>query len=258
MPRRLRAANHGEAYALWAQHFEDPALMANRDAKTTRLKLARVADRLPIAPGTDALDVGPGDGELLRLLAARGAAACGVDPNPAATARLAALLRDAPDVRLAEGSALDLPFPDASFDVVVVNSVLHMLDTPAEVRCGLAEALRVCRPGGTVWIGELPFRPELARGIPGHMLRKLREYGARAYLRLLLAVYVRPLLRGEPLVLHPARNTSVPRETFEAWAEALGGSVECFRHEELRRPSTTRNDYRITRRSAPGPGRAAD
>jgi ubiquinone/menaquinone biosynthesis C-methylase UbiE len=150
-------------------------------------------------------------------------------------------------VEFSLGTALELPFQGASYDVVVVNSVLHMLPTPGDVRLGLAEALRVCRPGGTVWVGELPFRAELSRGIAAHMVRKLREYGPLAYSRLVYHVYLRPVLQGEPILLYPARNTHVPRQEFEAWAQELGASVECFRHKELRSPSETRNDYRLTR-----------
>lgn len=224
--------------------------MANRDAEANRRKLARVADQLPVSGTAHVLDVGPGDGALLRILAPRVATCRGVDPSEAALGRLAGLLADAPNVAFSRGSVLELPFPDDSYDIVAVNSVLHMLSTAEDVRRGLAEALRICRPGGTVWVGELPFRAELSRGIATHMVRKLREYGPVSYSRLLYHVYVRPLLRGEPILLYPARNTHVPRSVFEEWAQELGASVECFRHHELRRPSETRNDYRLTRNPA--------
>lgn len=44
---------------MWAEHFEDPALMANRDAETTRRKLERVVARLPLNRSSHVLDVGP-------------------------------------------------------------------------------------------------------------------------------------------------------------------------------------------------------
>ena len=66
MPRKLVANSHIEAYDLWASEFDDPALMANRDAATTRRKLARVAESLALDPSSRVLDVGPGDGALFR------------------------------------------------------------------------------------------------------------------------------------------------------------------------------------------------
>jgi ubiquinone/menaquinone biosynthesis C-methylase UbiE len=245
--RTLRAADHEEAYDLWARHFRDPALMANRDAETNRRKLACVADQLPVTATSRILDVGPGDGALLRILSGRVASCRGVDPSEAAVARLEKLFAGTSNVDFVRGSALDLPFPDRSWDVVVVNSVLHMLPATEDVRRGLSEAVRVCRPGGHVWVGELPFRSELARGIVPHMARKLREFGPRAYVRLLYHVYLHPLLRGEPVLLYPARNLHVSRGVIEGWARELGASVECRRHHELRRPSETRNDYLLMR-----------
>lgn len=153
------------------------------------------------------------------------------------------------------GSAEAIPRATASFDVVVVNSVLQMLPDQASFDRALGEALRVCRPGGVVFVGELPFRPELARGIVAHLRRKLREFGPRSFARTLVHTYVRPVLRGEPIVLYPATSLHVPEAALRAMAARRGASVECRRHRELARPSSTRNDYWIRRE--PGAGRVA-
>ncbi len=242
---KLVARDHEQAYDMIASHFSDPALMANRDAKTNQRKLGRVADLLPVTNTTDVLDIGPGDGTLLRLLAPRVATCTGVDPSAAAIERLTELLADIPNVRFSRGTVLDLPFPDGEFDIVVVNSVLHMLPSIADVRNGFTEAIRVCRPGGHVWVGELPFRPELDRGIARHLARHRREYGLRNLSRLLYHVYLRPIVRGEPLLLYPAQNQHVPREELERWCRGHNAEVTCCRHQELARESETRNDYLI-------------
>jgi ubiquinone/menaquinone biosynthesis C-methylase UbiE len=253
-PRRLVARSHTEAYDLWAREFEDPALMANRDAETTRRKLARVAAELPLSPDARVLDVGPGDGALFREIAGRVAGCCGVDPSVAAVEKLRQLFAGVPNVEFAVGSAQAIPAPHAAFDVVVVNSVLQMLPGLPELEQALAEALRVCRPGGLVFVGELPFRPELSRGILVHLLRKLRELGARGLARTLAHTYLRPVLRGEPILLYPARNLHVPEDALRAIAARLGAEVECRRHRELARPSATRNDYWLRASGLAGAG----
>jgi ubiquinone/menaquinone biosynthesis C-methylase UbiE len=255
VPRRLVARSHAEAYDLWAREFADPALMANRDAETTRRKLARVAACLPLRADSRVLDVGPGDGALFREIAGRVAACMGVDPSAAAVAKLRRLFEGFPNVSFATGSALALPAPDGSFDVVVVNSVLQILPEPGDVERALAEALRVCRPGGLAFVGELPFRPELSRGLLVHLLRKLYEFGARGLARTLAHTYLRPLLRGEPILLYPAHNLHVPEERLLALAARLGASVERRRHQELARPSRTRNDYWLSVPAQGTPGR---
>jgi SAM-dependent methyltransferase len=63
-------------------------------------------------------------------------------------------------VEFVAGSALDLPFPGASFDGVVMAMLLHHLvgrtvaDTEANLRRAVAEAVRVLRPGGRVVVVE--------------------------------------------------------------------------------------------------------
>jgi len=101
-----------------------------------------VAHGLPRGAG---LDLGCGDGKLMRiLLDAAGAAPelVGVDIDPLET-RDAAASGVYRRVHTAPGDAL--PEPDASFDFVFSNSVLEHIPEPEPV---LAEAARVLRPGG--------------------------------------------------------------------------------------------------------------
>jgi ubiquinone/menaquinone biosynthesis C-methylase UbiE len=243
MARKLVAADHQQAYDLWATHFDDPALMANRDAETTRWKLEAVVRKLPLTPDSVILDVGPGDGTLFRLVGARVRRCCGVDPSTNAVARLRGLFEGSSNVEFTIGTAEAIPYPDATFDVVVINSVLQALPETAAIERALAEAVRVCRPGGTIFVGELPFRSELGQGLLRHMGRKVGEYGAGRFAKLIYRVYVRPVLRNEPVVLYPASKLHVQEADFRALCAKLGASVECSRHHELRRPSFTRNDY---------------
>jgi len=243
MVRKLVARDHQQAYDFWATHFDDPALMANRDAETTRRKLEAVVRQLPWTQASEVLDVGPGDGALFRLIATRVRRCCGVDPSESAISRLRRSFQDASNVAFAVGSADSIPHPDASFDIVVINSVLQMLPSTSAVRSSLVELVRVCRPGGLIFVGELPFRNELNRGALVRLARKLHEFGARNLLRTLYHVYAKPLLRGEPVVVYPASNLHIPRQELEAICGELGLDVECRRHHELRRPSSTRNDY---------------
>lgn len=254
VPRTRVARSHAEAYDLWAREFDDPALMANRDAQTTRRKLARVVSGLPLGPDTRVLDVGPGDGELFRQISGRVASCWGVDPSRAAVAKLRQLFPDARNVAFEVGSADAIPFGDGCFDVVVVNSVLQMLPDLAAVESALREMLRVVCAGGLIFVGEMPFRPELSRGVLVHLARKLREFGVRSLARTLAHTYLRPVLRGEPIVLYPAVNLHVTEEEMRMLGLRIGCGVECRRHRELARASLTRNDYWL-RASRDGQGR---
>jgi SAM-dependent methyltransferase len=121
-------------------------------------KLARLVE---IRDGTDVLDVGSGLGGPARRLASEyDCRVAGLDVTAefcrAATA-LTALVGLYDRVVFHHGSAFDLPFEDASFDVVWTQGVLmNLRDKPKF----FAEAARVLRPGG-----RLAFQASLAGAV---------------------------------------------------------------------------------------------
>jgi ubiquinone/menaquinone biosynthesis C-methylase UbiE len=105
---------------------------------------------LPGRPELDALDAGCGTGFLSFELAGRGHRVTGVDfaPGMIAEARRKATERALP-VRFEEGDAEQLPFPAASFDLVISRHVLWTLPHP---EAAIDEWKRVLRPGGRLVI----------------------------------------------------------------------------------------------------------
>jgi SAM-dependent methyltransferase len=103
--------------------------------------------------GRDVVDVGCGDGSLVRALAARGASVVGVEVSEAALEQA----RDGEHCYLL-GSADALPLDDGSVDVCVLMRSLHHVP-PAAMGAALEECARVLRPGGVAYIAE-----PLARG----------------------------------------------------------------------------------------------
>jgi SAM-dependent methyltransferase len=99
-----------------------------------------------IGAGVAVLDVGCGSGEFCELAAAHGARVSGID----AAERLIAFAKPrSPAADLRVGPIEQLPWPDASFDVVVgINAFQFAADFVA----ALAEAGRVTRPGGIIAI----------------------------------------------------------------------------------------------------------
>jgi SAM-dependent methyltransferase len=99
-------------------------------------------DACGVGAGTALLDVACGPGLALRLARERGASVAGVDASP----RLVAVANvRTPDADLRVGDMSHLPWPDASFDVVTSFRGIWGGCAPA-----VAEAVRVCRPGGRV------------------------------------------------------------------------------------------------------------
>ena len=100
------------------------------------------------------LDVGTGTGRVLELLAPRISRGLGIDASKAMLALARARLSRAGCAHCAVrlGDMYRLKLADASFDVVVLQMVLHHAEDPAGV---LAETARVLRPGGAAIVIDL-------------------------------------------------------------------------------------------------------
>jgi ubiquinone/menaquinone biosynthesis C-methylase UbiE len=125
--------------------------------------------------GLAALDVGCGTGFLTLELAARGQRVTGVDFAPAMITqarRKAAALGSA--VTFEEADAERLPFPPASFDLVISRHLLWTLPHP---EAAIDEWIRVVRPGGRVTVVDGQF-DATALTPPAGSARASAEYAA--------------------------------------------------------------------------------
>ena len=103
-------------------------------------------------PGARVLDIGCGAGDLVRWLQAQGVRPTGAECGAEMRARALAADPDHHDDYV-DAVGQDLPFDDASFDIVVFASSLHHVPI-ADMPAALAEARRVLRHGGTLFVGE--------------------------------------------------------------------------------------------------------
>jgi SAM-dependent methyltransferase len=134
-PEAVRAFEHA-GWQKAAAHYQATFVAATREFAEALL------DAAGVGPATSVLDLCCGAGLLAGAAADRGATASGLDFSPA----MLAVARAAhPGLRLAEGDAEAIPFPDGSFDAVVSSFGIHHVPRPERA---LAEALRVLRPGG--------------------------------------------------------------------------------------------------------------
>ena len=118
----------------------------------------RAADLARVGPGTRALDVATGTGDLAIALARRGGDVVGSDFSEGMLERARA---KSADVRWEQANALALPYPDDAFDAATVGFGARNF---SDLRQGLAEMTRVVRPGGRVVVLEIttPTKPPLS------------------------------------------------------------------------------------------------
>jgi demethylmenaquinone methyltransferase / 2-methoxy-6-polyprenyl-1,4-benzoquinol methylase len=118
----------------------------------------RAVELARVAPGSRALDVATGTGDLAVALREAGAEVVGCDFSEEMLERAR---RKEPSVRFEWADALALPYEDDSFDAATVGFGARNF---SDLSRGLAEMARVVRPGGRVVVLEItePQKPPLS------------------------------------------------------------------------------------------------
>jgi demethylmenaquinone methyltransferase / 2-methoxy-6-polyprenyl-1,4-benzoquinol methylase len=124
----------------------------------------RAADIAGVGPGSRVLDVASGTGDLALELARRvapGGEVLGSDFSEGMLARARRKAGAYPNLRFEWGDALDLSYADDSFDAATVGFAVRNF---SDLGRGLAEMVRVVRPGGRVMVLEFttPARAPLS------------------------------------------------------------------------------------------------
>jgi SAM-dependent methyltransferase len=115
-----------------------------------RTVIERVLDGLDLPPGARILDAGCGSGRNMVELARRGTVT-GIELSETSVA----LARARGCGEVVEGSVLEMPFPDASFELAVsLDVVEHLEDDVGALR----ELRRVVVPGGTLLVTVPAYR----------------------------------------------------------------------------------------------------
>ncbi|MGZ4167010.1 MAG: class I SAM-dependent methyltransferase [Solirubrobacteraceae bacterium] len=173
------------AFTTQAEAFEDPARnrVFTADARW-------VFERLPLSADDVVLDVAAGTGHAARQLGEKARAVVALDATEAMLARghAQAVAEGRDNVVFMRGDAADLPFLDASFDVVVSRFAAHHFERPEAV---VAEMARCTRPGGHVALVDLVADDDPATAEEQNRLERLRD---PSHTRMLAAIEIQALL----------------------------------------------------------------
>jgi ubiquinone/menaquinone biosynthesis C-methylase UbiE len=145
------------SYTIDERNPERQHLLAEVLNPATREVLAR----LPPLTGPQCLDLGCGQGNTTRCLAEEldPATCIGLEYDAALVEYASTRPENHACVRFQQGDATQLPFADASFDVVFCRYLLIHIADPLRV---VREMLRVVRPGGFAIAYEADFAMELS------------------------------------------------------------------------------------------------
>lgn len=145
-PGEQRAAKVNDLFARISRRYD--LLNDLQSFGLHRIWKRRVADLASAAPGTRALDLCCGTGDISFALAKRGAETTGLDFSPQML-EVAAKRNQSKNPQFLQGDAQQLPFPDASFDIVTVGYGLRNL---TRWESGVEEMYRVAKPGARLLV----------------------------------------------------------------------------------------------------------
>ncbi|MDH3806027.1 MAG: metalloregulator ArsR/SmtB family transcription factor, partial [Gammaproteobacteria bacterium] len=129
-------------------------------------------------PLGDLIDIGSGQGRILKLLGSRAQRAVGVDIDADARqlARAELLLAGVENCSLRNGDMYELPFADGEFDTVILDDVLSDAKHPM---AAITEARRILKRGGRLLVLVQPAARDIA-----DLEKKLAVWCGAAGLRL--------------------------------------------------------------------------
>jgi malonyl-CoA O-methyltransferase len=146
---KMREVGVKRGYSLWSEEYD-------RQEKWNPLMLLEKRPLLKMignVKNKKILDVGCGTGRITVRLLRRGAIVCGIDITKAMLEKAKKkVLKFKNRCELKLGSAYQIPYPDAEFDVVVCSLVISHLKNLDKV---VGEMARVLKPNGEIVISDM-------------------------------------------------------------------------------------------------------
>jgi len=202
------------------------------------------------------VDIGCGDGTLLKLAKEHGASCIGILPTEEEVSRLRDSLSEShSDIKVEKGSASKTDLPSNVATKIVCNGVLLLLSENDAI-LALKEIVRLAKHNALIYIGEHPFCDEYigknyGDSIIAWLLWVLKNQGVRQF-GIRLKQTLRAIFSKELMIITPKGNHFCSPDEFIQEARKAGlVAKDNFRHKSITLKgdiveSSSRQDYLFT------------
>ena len=245
----LKISDNVELYRFFATSGDLHTISGRGDdVAGTEFANSRILELMELTAEDTLLDIGCGDGFLLQAVNGRVAKRIGTVSTGEEEAKLQLAL---PDVTLLTATVQKLPLESGTISKIVCNGVLILLSSEEEVANALTEISRVTRPGGLVFLGEIPAANELdhfnkyrGNSVFGFLMYELRRKGLQGFVRAGRSV-ASALLGRQTLLLNSAKIFYAPPDKFIKMASDYGlRPITHFKYKRLRSGEIIESPFR--------------
>jgi ubiquinone/menaquinone biosynthesis C-methylase UbiE len=217
-------------------------------ADLTQFVISQIASKVPVNANSILVDIGCGDGLLLLKSADNGlngfeGRLIGILPTTEEVSRVRDHLLKTNNsshlISIELGMAEKTSLPDNYCDILVCNSVLHGGGQNIEnVQLSLREFYRITKPGGKIFIGEMPETNELegkdyGSSIISWLVWVLKNEGFKSFW-IRFKQTVPTFFSSEPFVIAPKNMFFMSPARFTELLNRYGVEVtEHYRHKEI-------------------------
>lgn len=193
--------------ACYYDNYDEEGRLASRHGSVEFLTTMRYIGKY-LTEGAKILEIGAGTGRYSHALALQGYAVDAVELFESNLSKLKRKTKPGETIAARQGDARDLScFADGAFDITLLLGPMYHLYTREDARKALHEALRVTRPGGTIFVSYCMADPSIiGYGFQKGNIHSLLEKG----------------------LLDPVTfaTTSTPNELFQLYRKA---DIDAFR-----------------------------
>jgi ubiquinone/menaquinone biosynthesis C-methylase UbiE len=156
----MKPKSYIESYKNLAQSKDFHELAGRRKQRTDFMN-AMIIKKMQFNSDDNVLDIGCGDASLLTAIRTNIASGVGTCATEEEAMRLQQEFPGLENIKFIQCRSDSLPCNDRSFNKIVCNGVLLLLDSLPTVEKSLNEIQRVAKAGAMIWIGEVLFERKL-------------------------------------------------------------------------------------------------